>query len=290
MLKKCIYILIFSSLALCGCAQQRVTTTATQNEAETFSDSVFSYRSFISGAFTKIDVDVLDNVFALTTGGQLKKYNFRGDSVAIFNDVKKYGNPSYLDVTNPLKILLYYKNYSTVVVLDRNLVLRNTINFRNSNIFSVKAIGTSYDNNIWVFDEQDLKLKKIKDDGSLLQETNDWRLILDEVPSPTRIIDQNNYVYSYDPAKGFFIFDYYGAYRNTLPFIGWDHIAISGETLYGFAGNVLNSYKLSSLDLKEYQLPPLMGSFTDIKAMNGKLYVLRKKGIFIYGINGENVK
>ncbi len=289
MFKKFLYLFLFSGIAFFSCAQQPI-TAATPNEEETFSDSVFSYRSFIPGAFTKLDVDVLDNVFALSSGGQLKKYNFRGDSVAIFNDVKKYGNPSYLDVSNPLKILLYYKNYSTVVALDRNLVLRNTINFRNNNIFSVKAIGTSYDNNIWVFDEQDLKLKKIKDDGSLLQETNDWRLILEEVPSPERIIDQNNFVYSYDPAKGFFIFDYYGAFKNNLPFIGWDHIAVSGETLYGFKDRVLHAYKLASLDLREYNLPSMLGTFTDIKAMNGKLYVLRKKGVFIYQIKGEGVK
>ena len=55
--------------------------------------------------------------------------------LAVFNDVKKYGNPTYIDVTNPLKILLYYKNYSTVVVLDRLLNTRNTINFRKQNIF-----------------------------------------------------------------------------------------------------------------------------------------------------------
>jgi hypothetical protein len=126
----------------------------------------------------------LDNIYLLTTGNQLKKINNNGDSAGIFNDVKRYGNPSSIDVNNPLKILLYYKNYSTVVVLDRFLNMRNTINFRKQNIFTVNAISTSYDNNIWLFDEQNLKLKKIDDEGKVLQETIDWRNLFDTVPSP----------------------------------------------------------------------------------------------------------
>jgi hypothetical protein len=72
-----------------------------------------------------------------------------GDSVAIFNNVKKFGKISTIDVSNPLKVLLYYKDFSTIVVLDRLLATRNTIDLRQQNIFQVNAIGQSYDNNIW---------------------------------------------------------------------------------------------------------------------------------------------
>lgn len=80
-------------------------------------------------------------------------------------------------VNNPLKILVYYKNYTSVVVLDRFLTQRNSINFRKQSIFSVKAIATSYDNNIWIFDEQDYKLKKIDETGKLLLESPEYEAI-----------------------------------------------------------------------------------------------------------------
>jgi hypothetical protein len=35
-----------------------------------------------------------------------------------FNNVKKFGKISTIDVSNPLKVLLYYKDFSTIVVLD----------------------------------------------------------------------------------------------------------------------------------------------------------------------------
>lgn len=231
-----------------------------------------------------MEIDVLNNLYLITAGNQLKKISSRGDSMAVFNDVKKFGNPTLIDVTNPLKVLLYYKNYATVLMLDRLLSPRNSINFRKQQIFSVKAIATSYDNNIWLFDEQDLKLKKIDENGKMLQETTDWRLIMDAVPSPRNIIDANNFVYLYDPAKGFYIFDYYGTYKNNLPFLYWDNISISGNRLTGFKNRQFFSYELQSLQLKTFNLPAFLNNYSSIKYMNGKLYLLKKEGVQIYTV------
>ena len=247
-------------------------------------DSAFQFLKTIPGSFSYFNVDNLDNIYLITNTNQLKKINATGDSIAAFNDVKRYGNPSSIDVTNPLKVLLYYKNYSTVVTLDRLLTVRNTINFRKQNIFSVNSICLSYDNNIWIFDEEDYKLKKIDEEGKMLFETTGWRLLFDSVPSPAQLIDRDNYVYLYDPEKGFYIFDYYGSFRNRLAFLNWTSVEVNGKTMYGFSNNKLLSYELKSLNLKEYRLPDFFVNYTSIKAMNGKVYLLNENGITIYQI------
>ena len=257
---------------------------ATPIATQAQSDSVFQYIKSIPGEFSYFNVDNLDNIFFLDNSNTLKKQTFNGDSVAVFNDVKKYGNPAYIDVTNPLKTLLYYKNYSTVVVLDRLLTIRNIINLRKHNIFFVNNITLSYDNNIWIFDEEDFRLKKIDEEGKLLQSTVDWRNLFDSVPAPVKIIDKNNFVYLYDPEKGFYIFDYYGGFKNRLPFLNWTDVEVTGTTMYGFNKNILYSYQLKSLQLKEYKLPAFFGKYIAIKAMNGKVYLLNEKGIDIYQI------
>ena len=260
-------------LFLCFCASVAINA---QN------DSAFSFLKIIKGKYASFTVDNLDNIYLISAGNQLKKINGNGDSAGVFNDVKRFGNLTAIDVTNPLKILLYYKNYATAVVLDRFLNTRNTINFRKQNIFSVQSITTSYDNNIWLFDEQDYKLKKIDDDGRLLQETTDLRMLFDSVPSPINLIDKDNFVYLYDTAKGFYIFDYYGAFKNRLPFLNWNNVAVSAKNMYGFSNNKLYSYELNSLTLKEYQLPAFFGDYYTIKVTNGKLYLLKDDGVYIY--------
>lgn len=257
---------------------------AQSDAAASKSNADFKFEKIIPGNYIYLDVDVLDNIYLITAGNQLKKLNSKGDSLAVFNDVKKYGNPSYIDVSNPLKILVYYKNFSTVTILDRLLAMRTTINFRKLNIFSVKAIATSYDNNIWIYDEQDNKLKKIDDDGKLLQESTDLRLLVDSVPTPSQITDSDNLVYLYDEQKGFYIFDYYGALKNNLPFLYWQNTAIAGKKIYGFSGNTLFSYELTTLNLKKYELPVFFKNYHSIKAINGKVYLLKDEGIEIYNV------
>ena len=261
-----------------------LTTLCLPNKAVSQNDTAFQFIKTIPGSFAGFYVDNLDNIYLVTVANQLKKIDTNGDSAGIFNDVKHYGNPSSMDVSNPLKILLYYKNYSTVVVLDRFLNMRNTINFRTQNIFSVKAIASSYDNNIWLFDEQDYKLKKIDEQGKPLLETVDCRTFLEEAPSPEKIIDRENFVYLYDTAKGFYIFDYYGTFKTKLPFIGWKNIEVSNKMMYGFKSNTLYTYMLSSLTLKEYPLPYFFSGYLAVKAMNGKLYLLKTEGIDIYRV------
>lgn len=273
------FILLFS--AHYGCAQSRKTDTTNQNTVRGDEGS-FLYSAFIPGNYNLLEVDVLDNLYLLTSGFQLKKYNADGDSIAVFNDVKRFGNPSNIDVSNPFKILVYYKNFSTAVILDRQLTARNTINFRKQNIFTARTITTSYDNNIWLFDEQDYKLKKIDDEGRVLLESNDLRIITDNVPSPVQMIDSENFVYVYDPEKGFYVFDYYGALKHNLPFLNWQSISASKNKLMGFNSDTLFTYDLNSLTLKNYSLPLVFKSKQSIKAMNGKVYMLNKEGVTIY--------
>src|ERR1700753_28195 len=128
-------------------------------------DTTFKSVRSIEGDIVAFTVDNLDNVYLLSSTGQVKKLDANGDSVAVFNDIKKYGEATLIDVSNPLKVLLYYKDFTTIVVLDRFLTVRNTIDLRQQNILQVTAIGQSYDNRIWLYDELENKLKKIDEDG-----------------------------------------------------------------------------------------------------------------------------
>lgn len=248
-------------------------------------DAVFRFTNQIQGDFTYFNVDNLDNIYLVNSSNQLKKLTSNGDSVGIFNDVRKYGKLFSIDVTNPLKLLLYYQNFSTVVVLDRFLNIRNVINLRRQNIFNVKTIASSYDNNIWLFDEGDAKLKKIDDNGEVLTETVDCRLLFDTVPSPTQIIDQDGFVNLYDPEKGFFIFDIYGSLKTKSAFLHWKNVEVINKNLYGFSDNILYQYLPGTLQTKEYRLPAYFSDAIQVKAANGKLYLLNKTGLQQYQVN-----
>jgi hypothetical protein len=262
---KIYFVVSFSLLALHAIAQ---------------TDSTFSLHKTIAGDFSYFTVDNLDNIYLVNNQtNQLKKLNGNGDSAGVFNNVRKYGKLFSIDATNPLKILLYYKNFSTIVVLDRFLTVRNTINLGKKNIFKVKAIASAYDNNIWLFDEGESKLKKIDENGEVIMESVDFRNLFDTVPSPVQITDQDGFLYLYDPNKGFYTFDYYGALKNNIPFLNWKNPEVIGKNLYGFGDSVLYLYQTGSLKLQEFPTPDFFKSSLQIKVANNKVYLLQKEGV-----------
>lgn len=238
---------------------------------------IFRLAETKKGSWVDMNVDNLGNIYLLSADNRLKKINNRGDSVGAFNEVRRYGKLYSMDVTNPLKTLLYYRNFSTIIVLDRFMNIVNTIDLRRQNIFQVKAIAQSYDNQIWLYDEQNNKLKKIGEDGAVLMETIDLRTIFDEVPSPEKIIDQGGYVYLYDPTKGMYVFDIYGSFKSKVSYFQLKHVQVVGQTMFGMYNGELLFYTLGTLQEKRYPLPG-SDSVVNQKVLltKGHLYLLRK--------------
>ncbi len=261
---------IFISLILCTALFCVNKTIAQQN------DGPFVFQKTFPGNFRYFTADNLENIYTIDENDQLRKINSNGDSLGVFNEVRKYGKLSTIDASNPLKTLLFYKNFSTIVELDRFLNILNVINLSKLNIFNVKSITTSYDNNIWLFDEEDGMLKKIGDDGTILSETVDFRTLFDTMPSPTNIIDRDGFVYLYDALNGFYIFDYYGSFKNKIPFLHWKNPEVFGKTIFGFGDSCIYQYKTGSFDLKQFPLPSDCRNYLQIKIVSNKMYVLLK--------------
>ena len=238
----------------------------------------------IKGGYADFTVDNLGNIFLLDSNNQLKKLSPGGDSIAIFNDVRKYGKVYSIDAGNPLKILLYYRDFGIIVVLDRLLNVRTTIDLRKQNIFQAKAICQSYDNAIWVYDEGEAKLKHIGDDGNIIDQSGDFRLQLDEAPSPTFIEDHDRLVYLYDSSKGLLVFDYFGTLKNKLAFTGWQDFQLAGKYMVGRKGVLLERYQLSTLLIEEKMLPGILKNTDKIRIAIDRLFCLRNGSLFIYSL------
>jgi hypothetical protein len=253
-------------------------------EAHAQQDPAFHLLKEISFPVSSFTVDNIGELYLITGDNQLKKYNDRGDSTGVFNQVTKYGQLAYVDAQNPWKAILFYQNFSTIVLLDKYLNVLTSIDLRKKNIFRVRAVTTSYDNNIWLYDEQDSKLKKIDDNGNLLSETVDFRLLFDAAPDPQKIIDRDGFVYLYDPQKGIYIFDYYGSFKSKLTFLHWSGIEVIGKNIYGFDNKNLYKYSPPLPDYTTHPLPETLQDATLLKFSNHKMYVLKNNQLSIYSL------
>jgi hypothetical protein len=255
------------------------------NFAHGQADTSFQWIKTIKGDIVAFTVDNLDNIYLLSSTNQVKKLNANGDSVAVFNDVKKFGQVTWIDASNPLKVLLYYRDFATIVVLDRMLAIRNTIDLREHNILQVSAIGQSYDNKIWVYDEVENKLKKIDEEGTLLQETPDFRQLFDPTPLPRQIFDEDQFVYLYDSAMAVYSFDYYGAMKNRILISHWYNFKVVGKYIFGSNNNTLYRYNIKTFRVEEWKLPAELFQAKSFNFTSTRLYALRKDNVVIFNFH-----
>lgn len=253
-------------------------------------DTTFRQIRMITGDITDFTVDNLDNIYLLNSRNQLSKFNADGDSVAVFNGIRSFGQVSLVDVSNPLKLLLYYKDFGTVVILDRFLNVRHTIDLRKQNILQVKAIGQSYDNQIWVYDELENKLKKIDEEGRLVFETPDFRQLLGKAISPMKIYDEDKNVYLYDSLNGVYVFDYYGGLRHNIMIYHWNNFKLAGKYIFGSKADTLYRYGIANYRVDEWKMPVPIFQSSHFNFSSTRLYALKPACInefpclFIYSV------
>lgn len=245
-------------------------------------DTSFHYIKTIKGDITAFTIDALDNIYLLSSTNQVKKLNANGDSVAVYNNVKRFGQATLIDVSNPLKVLIYYRDFATLVMLDRFLNQVNIIDLRKQNIFQARAVGQSFDNKVWVYDEVENKLKKVDEEGKLMQETPDFRQLFNSAPSPQKIFDQDKFVYLYDSAQAVFVFDYYGSLKNKILIENWKNFKVAGRYIFGSKDNKLLRYDIGNFRIDEWNLPLQLQTAKAFNFSGTKLYTLQKDAIEIY--------
>lgn len=138
--------------------------------------------------------DNLDNVYIVTLTNDIIKYSKDGKRQATAN-FKVLGNVSYMDVSNPFEIYVFYRDQNRLLILDNLLNLRGEYDLESIGISQIACIGRSYDNQIWLFDLGDQKLKKYSKDLKLMTESAPWNTLTFSGPiNPSLIRDINTSV------------------------------------------------------------------------------------------------
>jgi hypothetical protein len=241
------------------------------------------YRFNIPGNFSFVTSDEVGNIYAITTSGRFIKYNANGDSLSAYNEVVRFGKPVRADVSNPFKILLIYQRIPSITLLDRQLSFQGNIPFRQKGLINANVVASSYDNKIWLFNQQLFSVQKYDDAFTLLQESNDVRQLSGDAIVPEKIIDANNQVVLYDSQHGFYVFDYYGNYQTKLPFLNWKDVAVFENKFVGRINDTLHVYDRAQF-FEQSLLLPVKSKITTVYLRREKLFIVDGEGIRVYDI------
>ncbi|MBI1226443.1 MAG: hypothetical protein GC192_14515 [Bacteroidetes bacterium] len=217
--------------------------------------------------------DNLGNIYTLTFDNQVVKYSPEGTEQFRYPN-RTLGEASLLDATNPFHLLLYFPEYQTVLTLDRTLSVTGQFNLLQLGFQSVKAVGTSSDGLLWVYDETSFLLKKISADGTVIAQSGDLSLATGRPLHPVFLVEREQTVFLSDPDFGVLVFDAFGQYRKTIPLPGLTAFQVLDDQLVYLRAGQLWSFHLSALLERPFFLPFELTQAKATRVVNGILYVL----------------
>ena len=238
------------------------------------------------GALPMMDlfVDELNQMYTLKHNNTITKYDKTGQELFEISD-NTLGPISVLDVSNPLQILAFYKNFQIVKIFDRTLTLNSRIDLNQLNLFEIRTVASANDNRIWVFDELNQELLKIDKNGIIQGRNNDLRLRLNTNATPYRIIEFQNTVYLFDAVQGILIFNAFGEYVSQRDFEQGDDFTYWQGMLFFKSSEGLNVYSLTTGELSMQDLDSGLSNGEGYHIIDGKLIYLEYNTIRIHSLN-----
>ncbi len=137
-------------------------------QAQTILDTLILQESItLSQRAVDVKMDKVGQLYLITPANDLIKYNSDGVEQFRHSDVRR-GRLHSINVNNPLEILLFYKDFGTVLFLDRTLNPTAQINLVDLGYTLVSAIALANDGNLWIYDDINAELLKINRKGEKL--------------------------------------------------------------------------------------------------------------------------
>ena len=222
---------------------------------------------------------ILTDADFFTTDNQSNIYTVKANILSKFDKTgkllykysnKNYGNITFVDVSNMLKILVFYRNYLLCIFLDNTLSVNgNPISFDNIGFLQAQLICSSHNNGLWIYDQQNLELVRIDQNLQRTQQTGNLSALLGINLHPDYLIEYDNKVYLNNPETGILVFDIYGTYYKTIPAKNVKQFQPFGELVYYHTGNEIKAYNLKTLEEIRFEIP-----YTEFKNFRLEMGVL----------------
>jgi hypothetical protein len=225
-----------------------------------------------------VEVDAFGNIYVINND-EIIKYNVDGVLQKKFS-TKRYGKIDFVDAMNPLKVLVYYKDFQQILFLDNQLTA-------SSNMISLESLGheqsslvcSSSNNSFWIYDKQNNELCRFDSELKSLVKTGNLKRILDVDIKPNYMQEHNNYVYLNCPNEGILVFDIYGTFYKTIPLKNLKEFNIVNGDVFYYDNHHLKQYQAQTFNTIEKQFTDTL--ITNVIWQNNKIYKVYQDSLVV---------
>jgi hypothetical protein len=211
---------------------------------------------------------------------EVKKYNKKGELLFTYSN-NILGEISSVDVFNPLKILIYFRDFTKILSLDDAMSARgDVLNLNDLNLEETSLVCRSYNNGVWFYNPIKYQLTRIEN-RQVINVSSNLSNLLGENIQPNYLLEFNEKVYLSDIKSGILVFDIYGTYLKTIPIYNVKAFQVKQKyILYVNANQQIEIYNLFTLEKSIYQAE----KYDDVKSVRiegSNIYILSNKNQLI---------
>jgi hypothetical protein len=226
--------------------------------------------------------DPMGNIYIIRDQN-IQKYNNNLQKIADYSNAF-LGNISFIDVSDPLRILLHYREFNQAVWLDNYLEeIRSPVRLDDLGIDQAVLLCSSSLSGFWVFNQLNNQLQYFDINLNKIHESISLNSLIGEI-RPVAMTEKNRMVYLNFPGKGILTFDQFGTYYRTLPVFPDNNFQVTNESIFYLQQGSFKKYDLETF--AEVIIPlPDTEALQAVMIQPEYLYILKKEGISIYKIS-----
>lgn len=227
-----------------------------------------------------ISIDKLGNIY-LINSGEIVKFDKKFNRIADYSN-NLLGDIDFVDVSNPFRVMLYYRDFNRIVFLDSNLAeLKSPLALDQLGAMDITAVCYSISGGFWVysnntsqvfrFSERLQKELKGVELGAVGAKGNAVRMI--ETTKHIFVLFENDYI---------FILDRFGSYYKKIRFDNIIDFAVKDNTILSLANNVITATNI--VTMSQNTIPLLTEKVKAFDIFGNHLYCLTDTSLITFFI------
>ena len=195
------------------------------------------------------------------------------------------GEISSVDVSNPMKIVVFFRDFSKIVILDNTLSEQGgALDLNEVSLEETSLVCTSYNNGIWYYNPLKFQLTRLEHSTKNVNISANISNILNINVQPNFLVEFNNRLYLNDSINGVLVFDIYGTYLKTIPIFGLTTFQVKEKfLLYVNQAGQIETYDFFTLEKSVYK--PLQYSMVKtVRIENKTIYIVNLKNELIIDV------
>ena len=219
--------------------------------------------------------------FYIIDQDNLIKYDSEGHTLYHYSN-KLLGNIDQIDISNPLRPLLFYKDQGLIIVLDNTLSQqKEPISLNELGLYQTSCIANSnFDNGIWLYDIDVNEIIKINHLSQVNYRSGNLSVLIPNMEFPILNLKEKNRKLYVVTRNKIFVMDQFGSLLSVITLSAEKGLIIKEKNIITYDGNAICQFDI--LDFKIDTLLKTKEYFKIMKLENNIVAVSKNRSRINY--------